>query len=71
MEYKIQLLWDNEASVWVATSTDVPGLVLDNRTMDADLITQKKREQHANKPRSNTIKSPLKKIHPCHNQYSP
>ena len=27
MEYKIQLLWDNEASVWVATSPDVPGLV--------------------------------------------
>ena len=30
MEYKIQLLWDNEASVWVATSTDVPGLVLES-----------------------------------------
>ena len=35
MEYKIQLLWDNEASVWVATSTDVPGLVLESGSFDA------------------------------------
>ena len=35
LEYKIQLLWDNEASVWVATSTDVPGLVLESESYDA------------------------------------
>lgn len=35
MKYKIQLLWDNEASVWVATSTDVPGLVLESGSFDA------------------------------------
>ena len=35
MEYKIQLLWDNEASVWVATSADVPGLVLESGSFDA------------------------------------
>ena len=35
MEYKIQLLWDNEASVWVATSQDVPGLVLESGSFDA------------------------------------
>ena len=35
MEYKIQLLWDNEASVWVATSPDVPGLVLESGSFDA------------------------------------
>lgn len=35
MEYKIQLLWDNEASVWIATSPDVPGLVLESGSFDA------------------------------------
>ena len=35
MEYKIQLLWDNKASVWVATSPDVPGLVLESGSFDA------------------------------------
>lgn len=35
MEYKIQLLWDNEASVWVAISADVPGLVLESGSFDA------------------------------------
>ena len=35
MEYKIQLMWDNEASVWVATSADVPGLVLESGSFDA------------------------------------
>ena len=35
MEYRIQLLWDNEASVWVATSPDVPGLVLESGSLDA------------------------------------
>ena len=35
MEYKIQLLWDNEAAVWVATSPDVPGLVLESGSFDA------------------------------------
>ena len=35
MDYKIQLLWDNDASVWVATSPDVPGLVLESGSFDA------------------------------------
>ena len=35
MEYKIQLLWDNEASVWVATSPNIPGLVLESGSFDA------------------------------------
>ncbi len=34
MEYKIQLFWDNEASVWVATCTDVTGLVLESGSFD-------------------------------------
>jgi len=29
-EYKIKFLWDPEASVWIATSDDVPGLVLES-----------------------------------------
>ena len=29
------MLWDSEASVWVATSDDVPGLVLESGSFDA------------------------------------
>jgi len=34
-EYRIDFLWDNEATVWVATSDDVPGLVLEHGSFDA------------------------------------
>ena len=34
-EYIINILWDNEASVWVAESDDVPGLVLESGSLDA------------------------------------
>ncbi len=27
MEYVVNLIWDNEASVWTATSDDIPGVV--------------------------------------------
>lgn len=35
MNYNVKLTWDNEASVWVATSDDVPGLVLESNSYDA------------------------------------
>lgn len=35
MDYKVNLLWDAESSVWVATSDDVPGLVLESGSYDA------------------------------------
>lgn len=35
MEYIINLTWDNEASVWIATSDDIPGLVLESGSFDA------------------------------------
>ena len=35
MVYKINFLWDEEAAVWVATSEDVPGLVLESGSFDA------------------------------------
>jgi len=35
MEYKINLLWDAEAAVWVAQSEDIPGLVLESGSFDA------------------------------------
>ena len=34
-EYLIQFLWDKEAAVWVATSDDIPGLVLESGSFDA------------------------------------
>ncbi len=34
MSYRIKFLWDNEAAVWVATSEDVPGLVLESGSFD-------------------------------------
>ena len=35
MEYRIQFQWDDEAAVWIATSQDVPGLVLESGSFDA------------------------------------
>ena len=35
MEYVIHLTWDDEASVWIATSDDIPGLVLESGSFDA------------------------------------
>lgn len=35
MEYVINLTWDNETNVWIATSDDIPGLVLESGSFDA------------------------------------
>jgi hypothetical protein len=35
MEYTVNLVWDDEASVWVATSEDIIGLVLESGSIDA------------------------------------
>lgn len=35
MECLIKFFWDNEAAVWVATSDDIPGLVLESGSFDA------------------------------------
>lgn len=35
MDYLISLTWDNDAGVWVATSDDIPGLVLEGGSFDA------------------------------------
>ena len=35
MSYRINMLWDDDAAVWVATSPDVPGLVLESGSFDA------------------------------------
>lgn len=34
MNYIVTLLWDTEASVWVATSEDIKGLVLESGSLD-------------------------------------
>lgn len=35
MEYLINLTWDDEAAVWIATSDDIQGLVLESGSIDA------------------------------------
>ena len=35
MDYTITFTWDNEADVWIATSNDIPGLVLESGSFDA------------------------------------
>ncbi|MBQ8084696.1 MAG: DUF1902 domain-containing protein [Lachnospiraceae bacterium] len=35
MEYIVKFLWDEEARVCVATSEDIPGLVLESGSVDA------------------------------------
>lgn len=34
-EYVIDFTWDAEANVWIATSNDIPGLVLESGSFDA------------------------------------
>lgn len=34
-DYVVNLTWDNEADVWVAQSSDIPGLVLESGSFDA------------------------------------
>ncbi len=35
MDITVNLIWDGEACVWIATSDDVPGLVLESGSFDA------------------------------------
>ena len=35
VEYTIVLSWDDEASVWIAESQDLPGLILESGSFDA------------------------------------
>lgn len=35
MEYIINFKWDSVADVWIATSDDIPGLVLESGSYDA------------------------------------
>jgi len=32
--YLVNFIWDNDAGVWIATSNDVPGLVLEHGSFD-------------------------------------
>jgi hypothetical protein len=41
MEYKISLEWDDEARVWIAESADIPGLILENGSLDALMVQVK------------------------------
>ncbi|MBR3621966.1 MAG: DUF1902 domain-containing protein [Selenomonadaceae bacterium] len=34
-DYNIQMTWDKDAAVWIATSNDVPGLALESGSFDA------------------------------------
>jgi hypothetical protein len=34
-EYLIELIWDNEAAVWIAQSSEIPGLILEHGSLDA------------------------------------
>ena len=35
MDYIIDLTWDDDAAVWIATSESIPGLVLESGSFDA------------------------------------
>ena len=34
MEYTVNFIWDNDADVWIATSDNIPGLVLESGSFD-------------------------------------
>ena len=56
VEYTILLSWDDEASVWIAESHDLPGLILESGSFDAliervkvavpDLLSVNGKDQH-------------------------
>ena len=33
-EYNVMFTWDNEADVWIATSEDIHGLILEHESLD-------------------------------------
>jgi len=35
LEYTVVFFWDDEASVWIAESEDLPGLILESESFDA------------------------------------
>lgn len=35
MEYVVKFVWDDDANVWIATSNDIPGLILESESFDA------------------------------------
>lgn len=35
MVYTVHLVWDPDADVWIATSEDIPGLVLESESYDS------------------------------------
>lgn len=35
MEYTVNFIWDSDANVWIATSDDIPGLVLESGSFNA------------------------------------
>ena len=35
MIYTVKMLWDEDAKVWVATSEEIPGLILESGSYDA------------------------------------
>ena len=34
MNYRIKFQWDSDTKVWIATSLDVPGLILESESFD-------------------------------------
>lgn len=60
MEYTIKMFWDEEASVWVATSEDIPGLVLESGSFDALIervkVAAPEMLRENNKPTINSIR---------------
>ncbi len=41
MDCRIKILWDDEAKVWIATSDDIRGLVLESGSFDALIVRVK------------------------------
>ena len=35
MKYTVNIAWDDEVNVWIVTSEDIPGLVLESGSYDA------------------------------------
>jgi hypothetical protein len=40
-EYLVKLSWDSEAAVWIATSEDIPGLLLESGSLLLEVVRRR------------------------------
>lgn len=66
MEYTVNFNWDNKACVWIATSNDIPGLVLETGSFDALLEHTRIAIPELLSPNTSSKPLPISFVSECH-----